>query len=494
MEARIFDRLRPVRRRRRVLLVWRWAALGLLAGSLLGIAAGGMRWAGMGISGPSGVLVLIAAWTGFGAVLGWLLGRDWASAASAVDASYRLKDRTITALDFVGRTRATAVHALQVADAEEHLDDVDPRRVVPYRVPVSMVFGLGALAVAMFLLLFPRPGEVRAAAPAPLEQVVAAAEEARASLEDLEEPAKEDKELQKLVKHLVEKIEEMKQPGVDVKEALAKLSEMQAAIAGQQALYNVGLVDAQMKTLGDAMASSQALESAGHALQQDKFEKAAEEMEKAEPKFERKEVKALEEQLKKTAQAMGAAGLGELSEVTSEMAESLGDGQKVQSALKKLSKLARAHGRRKRIHDLLSLQARNLSECKGNCQKNGGAQIRTTKKSDKPSNNWSRAINGNTDGEKTRLDSTRKQDYVQGQAGEGPSETETTHSPEGRELASSQYSEKYQKYRKLTEAALNSEPIPLGHRQTIRRYFELIRPQGDEAKQADAAAAPGAKQ
>ena len=37
----------------------------------------------------------------------------------------------------------------------------------------------------------------------------------------------------------------------------------------------------------------------------------------------------------------------------------------------------------------------------------------------------------------------------------------------------------------MTEAALNSEPIPLGHRQTIRRYFELIRPQGDEAIQAD---------
>jgi hypothetical protein len=37
----------------------------------------------------------------------------------------------------------------------------------------------------------------------------------------------------------------------------------------------------------------------------------------------------------------------------------------------------------------------------------------------------------------------------------------------------------------MTEAALNSEPIPLGHRQTIRKYFELIRPQGDEAEKAD---------
>jgi hypothetical protein len=43
----------------------------------------------------------------------------------------------------------------------------------------------------------------------------------------------------------------------------------------------------------------------------------------------------------------------------------------------------------------------------------------------------------------------------------------------------------YQKYRKLSEAVLDSEPIPLGHRQTIRRYFELIRPQDLEAHPAE---------
>ena len=56
----------------------------------------------------------------------------------------------------------------------------------------------------------------------------------------------------RLVKQIRDKIEEMKQPGVDVREALAKLSEMQSAIAAQQALYNVGLVDSQMKSLGEA--------------------------------------------------------------------------------------------------------------------------------------------------------------------------------------------------------------------------------------------------
>ena len=65
--------------------------------------------------------------------------------------------------------------------------------------------------------------------------------------------------------------------------------------------------------------------------------------------------------------------------------------------------------------------------------------------------------------------------------GEGASETETTHMPEGRQSAARAYREQYQKYRRMTEAALDSEPIPLGHRETIRRYFELIRPQADEA-------------
>ena len=57
---------------------------------------------------------------------------------------------------------------------------------------------------------------------------------------------------------------------------------------------------------------------------------------------------------------------------------------------------------------------------------------------------------------------------------EGDAETETTHMPEGRQTAARSYREQYQKYKRMTEAALNSEPIPLGHRQTIRRYLSLV--------------------
>jgi hypothetical protein len=96
---------------------------------------------------------------------------------------------------------------------------------------------------------------------------------------------------------------------------------------------------------------------------------------------------------------------------------------------------------------------------------------------------------GNVDGEQTKLDAARKREQAQGEMGEGDAETETTHLPEGRQTAARTYKDQYQKYRRMTEAALNSEPIPLGHRQTIRRYFELIRPQGDEAEKAESTSA-----
>jgi len=41
--------------------------------------------------------------------------------------------------------------------------------------------------------------------------------------------------------------------------------------------------------------------------------------------------------------------------------------------------------------------------------------------------------------------------------------------------------EVYSKYRKMSDAVLDSEDIPLGHRQTIRRYFEAIRPSAEDA-------------
>lgn len=490
MNERILSRLEPVRRRQVSRDVVRLAAIGLLAGSTVAIGLGVLRWQNPSAGRAS--LFIAMAWVlagpALGALAGLARGRSHRTAAAAVDGHYELKDRAVSAVDFVGRSQPGPIHELQVADADLHLRGLDPRRVVPLRVPATLPVGAVAAAVALGLLFWPRPSAVQARPAAPLEPVVAAAEQAEETLEELAEAANRDNDpkLKELVRKLSDAIDQMKQPGVDVKEALAKLSEMQAAIAEQQARFNVGLVDNYMQSLGEALASSQALDGAGQSLQLGKYEKAADQLEQADPQFDRKEIKNLKEKLARAAKEMQDANLADLSAATTELAAALDSDGSVQSALKKLSNLARAQGRRKRINDLLTLSNNNLSECKSNCNKSGGLRIRKKSKRDTPSSAWNRGISGNVDGQRTSLDSERKRDQVKGQMGEGDSETETSHMPEGKQAAARKYSEQYQKYRRLSEAALNSEPIPLGHRQTIRRYFELIRPQGDEGEKADA--------
>ena len=320
--------------------------------------------------------------------------------------------------------------------------------------------------------------------------MLAAALEAEESLEDLEEAAKKenDPKLKELVQKLNETIQEMKLPGVDTKEALAKLSEMQAAITAQQAQFNVGLVDAQMQALGEAMASTQALEGAGKALQQGKYDKAAEQLEKAEPKFDRKEAKTLKDKLAQAAKAMEEAGLAELSTATTELSESMEDAGQCRGRLQEAGQPGPRPGPPQEDQRLACasvpeprrVQRQLPEEQHGQAaapQEVGQAQATA----------WGMATSGNTDGELTKLDSARQKEQVKGEMGEGASETETTHMPEGRQAAARAYREQYQKYRRMTEAALDSEPIPLGHRQTIRRYFELIRPAGRRSRQGRAA-------
>ncbi len=75
---------------------------------------------------------------------------------------------------------------------------------------------------------------------------------------------------------------------------------------------------------------------------------------------------------------------------------------------------------------------------------------------------------------------TIPQDRTERQQGEGPSETETLSTTEAEQIASRGYKERYVKFRKQAEAVLESEPLPLGHRQTVKRYFESIRPESVE--------------
>ena len=265
-------------------------------------------------------------------------------AAAAVDRVYGFKDRAVDRdrLPAPGPADAAACAPGCRRRAAPCGNRRSPGRAVPHSQGDALCAGRvggGSRATAL------AAGARSQAKPSePLETVLAAAIEAEESLEDLQETAakENDPKLKELVQKLSETIQEMKQPGVDTKEALAKLSEMQAAITAQQAQFNVGLVDAQMQALGEAMASTQALEGAGKALQQGKYDMAAEQLEKAEPKFDRKETKTLKDKLAKAAKSMEDAGLAELSTATTELSESMEDAATAAGACKKLGNLAKS--------------------------------------------------------------------------------------------------------------------------------------------------------
>src|SRR5262245_37218672 len=144
MKGRLYQGLGPVRRRQQIAMVVRSAVLGLLAGSVAGIGLGAWKLAMKAPVSPAVALAVLAAGPVLGSLIGAIRGLGWNAAASAVDVHYRLKDRSATALDFLGRPSTGVLHQLQIADAERHMTGIEPREVVPFRVPKALPYAIGS--------------------------------------------------------------------------------------------------------------------------------------------------------------------------------------------------------------------------------------------------------------------------------------------------------------------------------------------------------------
>jgi len=218
------------------------------------------------------------------------------------------------------------------------------------------------------------------------------------------------------------------------------------------------------------------LANGGKALSAGQLDKAAEELEKLEaPQLDRQTEKAVKEKLDALARQMRDSGNSALDQAVGQMSQGLGgDGSKFKEGSKKLASEARGQSKRKKLSDLLKKQCNCLGECKGECECEGSTP---SQGKGKGGTKWGLGASGNELSERTPEIGGRYESRLKGkQSDEGEVEVETTHSPEGKQDAQRGYRENYDKYQKISEAVLESEPIPLGHRQTIRRYFEAIRP------------------
>ena len=217
------------------------------------------------------------------------------------------------------------------------------------------------------------------------------------------------------------------------------------------------------------------------------YSKAADELENLDTdEMTKHERRAVAEQLRQASEGINRRSQQSLSQATLKIAEALENNTQCKEGACELAGECRKQSLRKGICEGLECKLALLGLCKsecngGQCQgnKNGGDG---TSKSDQSSKNWGTGAAGNpTSGEETNLESTRQRQDITGMIGAGASEYETLKSSEAQqELSGREFREAFQEYRKMSEAVLETEPIPLGQRQTIRRYFESIRPSDGE--------------
>ncbi|MFH5803442.1 hypothetical protein [Alienimonas sp. DA493] len=501
--------LARVRTRQRLARAGRWAAWGLVPSAVVGATLGVLNVTGAATIPPWAALAALAA----GPVLGGLAGLLWTSglhrAAAAVDAHYDLKDRATTALAWSKTDSPWA--ALQRSDAAERLKTIEPAAVVPFRPGRRLAVGSLAVAAVVGLALFPAPRQASADVAGPNEDLLAIAADVEAQIDELEEEIAEQStpELEELIEELRERVEQMKEPTADAREVLAELSRMEESIR-QRTDESGAAVTANLQALAAAMEAAEALRPAAEALKQEDFEQAAQMLEEAAPAdAPRRERKAAAERMRKAAGAMSAAGLSRMSQATEQTADGMNEGNaaKASNGAKSLAKQMKQAATRQKLNRALRRQLDRLGECKGQCaacmspgdsegngssagrgQGNGNSLARGQgNRSDSPSNNFGMKDAGNVNDPASLLNGNRTQEEVTGVAGDGPSDYETSKSPEGRETARRGYAERYSEYQKRSEEVLENEAIPLGHRRLIRDYFEAIRPTAADRAALDAA-------
>ena len=489
--------LRPVQRRLWLASMIRGVSTGLLIGAILALWVAIARTAFLPSMHWAWPLSIVVA----GGVVGWvtgMLGRfNEQSAARLIDQHYGLKDRSITSLQFdrERKIHSDPVRELQLAEADQQLHRVNPVECVPITAPRHARWIAGLVIATTLLLIIGNRNvptlEAKPILPLAQQQSVDLRE---TMLEDLEEMAEEqeDPELEALIEELSEKLDEMESDALDEADLLATLSEMEQSLAEARESLKLEMTDTMLKALAAAMKPSDAMNQAAKALEAEQYDEASEQLEAVDPsQMGDKQRRAVADNLKKMLSKLKPAQQGQLSNSISELAEGL-DSKNMSQCKKCLSKLAsecKQQGQRKKIGNCMSCQLNRLSQCKSECR--GQCQSDSVAKSDSPSQKAGRGASGQPLGDQaTKIDSVRNEEMLTGQQSEGPSETEILQAPEGEQNAVRQYQAKYNKFKREAEAVLNAEPLPMGHRETVRKYFEAIRPNNEtEAEMAMEASA-----
>ena len=478
--------VRAVRDRQQLQWTWNCSSIGLNISAVVACLLGVLRYASDGAVAWQWIVAVLVSGPAFGIVFSVLQYRSLRFAAVTIDRFAGLKDRIQTSLSFASSESVAAhggqsVRQLQIEDASNHLRSLQPKLIVPIRqskwFPAAIATSLTALAT----LMFSNPASIVVADLTPSSAVIHSATQSELGLEELRAVQKEnqDPELELLLQEMAKHIEELKTVGMDPKEALARLSEMETALEQMQKKVADPSIEVALQEIGESLSLSEAMAAAGEAMSKGQMEKAVEQLAKLGlPNLDRQTEKAITDKLNELQKNDGGATPSQksLKDAVTQISQGLskGDRSRFKDGVDGLAGECKKQGQRKKLSDLLRKQCKCLSECKSECEGECKSAADSNKKGGSKAG---RGASGNEAGDKTAQLKTGPQMNLKGQdSGKGDVDIETSESPEQEQQVVREYRQKSQEYEAMSESVLSSESIPLGQRQTIRKYFESIRP------------------
>lgn len=406
------------------------------------------------------------------------------SAAETIDGYYAMKDRTVCSLAFAAESANDPLRRLQIADTVVHLRKVRAGDCVPLTVPaliksstvVLLGITLGIVAYSRWLI---PTAEANRPIPLAEEQAKLLRSTVVADIEKLAEET-DNEELQALGDELERLTDVLEQQVTDQEAYFATLSAMEQTIAKARANMPFRQNEKQLRDIAAAIKPADAMRSAAEALEAEDFERAGNELEALDPsKLGDQERRAVADNLKKIQPQDVDPQTNKLAQATKQLEQALQkkDTEQAREANQQISDAAKQQAVAEAIEESMERQINRLSDAKGQGRNDGQTPSETARKTERDSQTWGKAASGNPqDGDPERLQSNRERQRLTGQKGEGSSETEIVESSATEQEAQRTYAKRYQTYRQQAEAVLESEPLPMGQRQTIRRYFENIRP------------------
>lgn len=342
-----------------------------------------------------------------------------------------------------------------------------------------------------------------AMAPVPpdaaLEARLAAVEEMVERWEQEPPPTVDEQTWEETVARMRERLAETEEKLTE-KELLMTLSDLEAQLEALAAREAEESLAREAEAVAAALEQLAGMEAAAEAMRERDFAEAAERMRQTAQNLEESPPQELAKDREQARRELERArdrtkANQQASEALEQMAQASNrnDSQQMAEAARQLSEASERQGQRSQGQQQLAQMMQQLDEQReGEPSETPGAgqgapgQPQPMEGED-PASGIAAGEQDHDDpfGRQTELATDRDEIQVSGQLrDEGESMVSTFRTTEGQAASdvATQAGAEYQQYEKLSREAIDNEALPLSHRETIRRYFEAIRPGREEAR------------